>query len=222
MLMRALLVLLVVLNAGVAAWWALHDDAPAPAAAALTADVPALQLVGAGNATAAASPTSRAPASLRCYRYGPFTNPAAFAAARDAIAREVAWTATGEQVAGVPRAWRVVLPQPDRITATATAARIGAAGFGDFLVLPEGGADANTIALGRYRSESAARERVASLAKAGFDARAEPVGGRIVQWLDIAAAPSFAPASTTLGMTGAPVDCAGVTRGGRYTVPGPA
>ena len=220
MLMRALLVLLVVLNAGVAAWWALHDDTPIPTPASLTADVPALQLVDAGRAVpvAPAPPT----ASLRCFRFGPFTNPAAFAAARTAIAREVAWTATGEQVTGVPRAWRVVLPQPDRATATATAARIGAAGFGDFLVLPDGGADANTIALGRYRSEAAARERVASLAKAGFDARAEPVGGRVVQWLDVAAPPAFAPASATLGLTGAPVDCAGVPRDGRYTVPGPA
>jgi hypothetical protein len=219
MLMRALLVLLVVLNAGVAAWWALHDDAPVPAAA-LTADVPALELVHSSNAAhvRAAAPA----ASLRCYRFGPFTNPAAFAAARVAIAGEVEWTATDEQVSGTPRAWRVMLPQPDRATATATAARIGAAGFGDFLVLPDAGADANAIALGRYRSEAAARERVAKLSAAGFAARAEPVGGRVVQWLDVAAPASFAPASTTLGLTGTPVDCAGVPRDGRYTVPGPA
>lgn len=218
MLMRALLVLLVVLNAGVAAWWALHDDAPPPAAAALTADVPTLQLV----ATGSAAPRIATAAPLRCFRYGPFTNPAAFAIAREAIGRDVAWTATGEQMVGTPRAWRVVLPQPDRATATATAARIGAAGFGDFLVLPDGAADANSIALGRYRSEAAARERAATLAKAGFAARAEPVGGHVVQWLDIAAAPAFSPVSATLGMTGTPIDCAGVPRDGRYTVPGPA
>jgi hypothetical protein len=214
MLMRALLVLLVVLNAGVAAWWVLHDDAPPPASAALTADEPALQLVG--DATSS-RPAAAATAAMRCFRYGPFTNPAAFAAARTAIAREVAWTATAEQVTGAPRAWRVVLPQPDRASAIATAARIGAAGFGDYLVLPEGGSDANSIALGRYRSEDAARARAASLAKAGFDARAEPVGGRVVQWLDVAAPPAFAPVSA-----GAPIDCAGVPRDGRYTVPGPA
>ena len=216
--MRALLVMLVVLNAGVAAWWAWHEDAPPPAVAALTADVPTLALVSGGRAMAAAAPAR----ALRCFRFGPFGNPAAFAAARDAIAREVAWTATGEQVAGTPRAWRVVLPQPDRATATATAARIGAAGFSDFLVLPEAGADPNTIALGRYRNETAARDRVAALARAGFAARAEPVGGRIVQWLDVAAPPAFSPVSTTLGLTGTPLDCAGVPRGGRYTVPGPA
>ncbi|WP_133479932.1 hypothetical protein [Cognatilysobacter segetis] len=219
MLMRALLVLLVVLNAGVAAWWALHADAPAPAVAALTADVPVLQLVADARAPGNAP---RPPAALRCFRFGPFTNAAAFAAARTAIAREVEWTATGEQIAGTPRAWRVVLPQPDRATATATAARIGAAGFSDFLVLPEGGIDANAIALGRYRSESAARERVAALARAGFDARAEPVGGRVVHWLDVAAAAAFAPVSATLGLTGTPIDCSGVVRDGRYTVPGPA
>lgn len=219
MLMRALLVLLVVLNAGVAAWWALHEPPTPPAVSTLTADVPTLQLVTPQRAGAAALP---APASLRCFRFGPFTDAAALAAARAAIAPEVAWTATAEQLTGAPRAWRVVLPQPDRATATATAERIGAAGFSDFLVLPDGAEDANTIALGRYHSESAARERVASLARAGFPARAEPVGGHAVQWLDVAAAPAFAPASPKLGLTGAPLDCAGVARDGRYTVPGPA
>jgi hypothetical protein len=218
MLMRALLVLLVVLNAGVAAWWVLHADAPEATAASLTADVPMLQLVTDAR-TDSPAPVA---APLRCFRFGPFTNSAAFAAARSAIAREVAWTATGEEITGTPRAWRVVLPRPDRASATATAARIAAAGFKDYLVLPDSGADANTIALGRYRSESAARDRVATLATAGFPARAEPVGGRVVQWLDVAAPPAFAPMSATLGLTGSAIDCAGVPRDGRYTVPGPA
>lgn len=219
MLTRALLVLLLVLNAGVAAWWVLHAPAPASGAAALPADVPMLQLVG----TPATHASSNAvPAAVRCWRYGPFSDPAAFDVARRAIAGEVEWTATAEQPLSPPRAWRVVLSQPDRATATATAARIGAAGFTDYLVLPDGGPDANAIALGRYRSEAAARERAARLVQAGFAAQAEPVGGRIVRWLDVAAAPSFAARSTTLGLEGTPIDCGGVPRDGRYTIPGPA
>lgn len=221
MLMRASLVLLLVLNAGVAAWWATHVPAPAADAPAMPADVPVLQLADAPRSVAAAAPVLPGN-GLRCYRYGPFGNPAAFDAARRAIVAQVAWTATAEQVAGTPRAWRVMLPQPDRSTATATAARIGAAGFSDYLVLPETGDDPNAIALGRYRSEAAARERAARLAQAGFAARAEPVGGRVVQWLDVAATPAFDPHSTTLGLTGEPIDCAGVPRDGRYTIPGPA
>ncbi|TZF90807.1 hypothetical protein [Cognatilysobacter lacus] len=217
MLMRALLVLLLVLNVGVAAWWALHADVAPTSTPGLSADVPALQLVTAERAAPVA-----APRDLRCYRFGPFSSPAAFDVARRAIASQVEWTATAEQPVGVPRAWRVVLPQPDRATATATAARIGAAGFSDFLVMPDAGADANAIALGRYHSESAARERAGALAAAGFAASAEPVGAHVVQWLDVAAKPAFSPASAALGLTGAPLDCAGVRRDGRYTIPAPA
>ncbi|GAB6194875.1 hypothetical protein [Lysobacter xanthus] len=215
MLTRALLVLLLVLNVGVAAWWALHVP-PTPAAPP-PLDGPTLELVGAAPVA-----RTRPAADLRCLRYGPFSDPAAFDVARRAIAGEVAWTAVAQQLASPPRAWRVVLPQPDRATATATAARIGAAGFKDYLVLPDAGSDAHAIALGRYRNEASARERAASLAAAGFAAVAEPVGGRVVQWLDVAAPPAFAPRSATLGLDGAPIDCAGVVRDGRYTIPGPA
>ncbi|MFZ5656071.1 MAG: hypothetical protein ACOY37_03250 [Pseudomonadota bacterium] len=218
MLLRALLVMLVVLNAGVAAWWALREPPqPAPAVEPLPG-VPGLELVGPGGATAQAA----TPRPAACYRYGPFRNPRAFEAARAAIAREVLWTATARELATPPRGWRVVLPQPTREQAVATAARIGSAGFSDYLVLPATGADANTIALGRYGSEAAARDRVQALSAAGFPAVAEPVGAREVLWLDVAAAQGFDPVSGTLGMTGAAIPCAGVLRDGRYTIGAPA
>ena len=227
MLTRALFVLLLVLNAGVAAWWAVHTPAAEPTAPAVPADVPALELIGSvappsGPMRHAASSSAAPQGDLRCWRYGPFSDATALAAAQRAISADVAWSAIAEQPLSPPRAWRVVLPQPDRATANATSARIGAAGFSDYLVLPDGGVDANTIALGRYRSEASARERAAALARAGFDAVAEPVGGRMVRWLDVAAPASYAPQSAKLGLAGAPLDCAGVPRGGRYTIPGPA
>lgn len=218
MLLRALLVMLGVLNAGVATWWLFRAPPRVPEPLALPAAVPMLQLVG-GPTTAAATPS---PVPAACFRYGPFRNPAAFAAARTALAREVLWTATGRAFDTPPRGWRVVLPQGSREQATATAQRIGAAGFADYLVLPATGADANAIALGRYGSESAARERAGALAAAGFPALAEPVGGREVLWLDVAAPAGFAARSATLGMTGAAIPCDGVVRDGRYTVDAPA
>lgn len=220
MLLRALLVMLVVLNAGVAAWWALRAPPPAATPVELPGDVPRLELVA--DDVAPASSTSRAPAPAACYRYGPFRVERAFDAARVAIAPDVLWTATGRQLASPPRAWRVVLPQPSREAAVATAARIGAAGFSDYLVLPAGGPDAHAIALGRYGGEAAARERARVLAAAGFPAVVEPIGGREVLWLDVAAPADFQPASAALGMTGAPIPCAGVVRDGRYTIDAPA
>lgn len=217
MLLRGLLVLLGVLNAGVATWWLFRAPPRAPEPVVLAAGVPRLELVGGTTATATPSPVPAA-----CFRYGPFRNPAAFAAARTALAREVLWTATGRAFDTPPRGWRVVLPQPSREQATATAQRIGAAGFADYLVLPATGGDANAIALGRYGSEAAARERARALAAAGFPALAEPVGGRQVLWLDVAAPAGFAAASATLGMTGAAIPCEGVVRDGRYTVDAPA
>ena len=221
MLLRALLVMLLVLNAGVAAWWALRAPPAVNASVPLPEGVPALELVDDdGERERVAVASDAAPAA--CFRYGPFRAPTAFEAARTAIAREVLWTATARQFAGAPRAWRVVLPQRSREEAVATAARIGAAGFSDYLVLPEGGADAHAIALGRYRSESAARERAQTLAAAGFAALAEPVGAREVFWLIVAAGPGFDADSRTLGMAGAPIPCEGVARDGRYTIAAPA
>jgi hypothetical protein len=73
--------------------------------------------------------------------------------------------------AGPATTWRVWLPRlPTAEAAQATAARIGEAGFSDYLVVRDG-ADANTIALGRYGSEEAARRRTAALRASGFPAR---------------------------------------------------
>jgi hypothetical protein len=218
MLLRALLVMLVVLNAGVAGWWLLRAP-PRPAdPPALPAGVPELQL--ADTPTRAIAAAAAAPRA--CFRYGPFRDQGALAAARRAIAGQVLWTATARAFASPPRGWRVVLPQATREQAVATAQRIAAAGFSDLLVLPGTGADAHAIALGRYGNEAAARERAGALAAAGFPAQAEPVGGREVLWLDVAAPASFAAASTVLGLTGAAIPCAGVVRDGRYTVAAPA
>lgn len=218
MLLRALLVMLLVLNAGVAAWWAWRAPPAASPPVPSPRGVPLLELVRDEPAPAA----SRDAAAAACYRYGPFRAARAFEAARAAIADDVLWTATARELAGAPRAWRVVLPQASREQAQATAARIGAAGFGDYLVLPADGPDAHAIALGRYGGEGAARARASALAAAGFPAVAEPVGARELLWLDVAARAGFPARSNELGMTGMPIPCTGLQRDGRYTIASPA
>lgn len=239
MLTRALLVLLLVLNLGVAAWWALHD-APAPspppsqlpgvAMLQLVPSVPthaahagngATRAAGANDATNAGNAPADGTVAARCYRFGPYANAAALDAARAALPSGVRYSATAVQLLSPPRAWRVVLAQPSHADAVATAARIGAAGFSDYLVMPDTGSDANTIALGRYGNEAAARAHAQALATAGFAASVEAVGAREALWLDIATDPAFAPPATVTPAAHA-IDCAGVVRDGRYTIQAPA
>lgn len=185
MLIRALIVLLVVLNLGAAAWW-LTRPTPAPEPEpALPAGVARLQLVD-ESAPAVATSAVAAPAIASCLSLGPYTSQAAAEEAQAAMAgqllqarlREVPGTsASGYQV--------VIAPAASLEDAQATATRIGAAGFDDFLVVRQGD-QANGIALGRYRSREAAERRLAQMQEAGFAAQLQPVGraGPGLWWLD--------------------------------------
>ncbi|MGH8025474.1 MAG: SPOR domain-containing protein, partial [Pseudoxanthomonas sp.] len=62
MLIRALIVLLIVLNVGVAAWWISRPEALPPALPAQPAGVARLQLLSESGKTAAALPPAPAPA----------------------------------------------------------------------------------------------------------------------------------------------------------------
>lgn len=228
MLLRAAIVILFALNLGVAAWWwAGGDDASMPS---LPGDVsgPALQLFGetrsvlpapvddvagipeaetAAPALAAAPPA--AATAERCLRLGPFAD----ATARDALlvdARALADRVLPRQApARAGRGWQVGLPPlASREEALAMAERIRAAGVSDLYVMNQGEA-ANSIALGRYGSEDAARRREASLRALGFAAEAAPVGGGAAQWwldLRLRAGADPAPLAARAGMRA--VDCA--------------
>ena len=158
MIIRAIIVLLVVLNLGVAAWWLLHD-APPQAVVAQPTGVPRLQLLdetlpGAGAASQA---QAQAQAEAR--------SPAA-APARPAIAMPAGCQGPAEAGAS----WRVYLSDPGSPEAAqAMGERIGAAGFSDFLVMREG--EANSIALGLFSTLEGAQRRVESLQAKGFPAR---------------------------------------------------
>lgn len=210
MLIRALIVLLIVLNVGVAAWWISRPEPPPPASPAQPAGVPRLQLLSeSGNPAAPAvapSPASvrsapapsvsSAPAAVvaaapaQCFSIGPFADQAAAGAAATRIGSQITRGKPREVPGKTAQGYNVVLPpQADREAAQALAQRIGAAGFDDYLVA-NSGAQSNGIALGRYRSREGAERRQSALRAAGFDAQLQPIGneGAAQWWLDVAAA----------------------------------
>lgn len=214
MLVRALIVLFLVLNLGVAAWWIAHDPPP-PASMQVPPGVAQLQLVEeTGPPPAAATPVPpttpaatpatpspvadaiTVPSVQQCFGFGPFASKDAATTAAARLKPLVQRLATREQAAASPgRGWRVYLPPlPSLEEAQAVARRIGAAGFSDFLVMREG-AQANAIALGRYSSEDAANKRVQALTAAGFAAQVEALDAppAVAVWLDVVAGEGFDP-----------------------------
>ncbi|MGH8061695.1 MAG: SPOR domain-containing protein [Pseudoxanthomonas sp.] len=215
MLIRALIVLLIVLNLGVAAWWISRPAVQAPVLPEQPAGVARLQLLAESRTTAKAIPPAPVPATApasaeakhmpvtavstataatvavaRCFSVGPFVNDVAATAATARITAQATRVRPREVPGQQASGYNVLLPPlPDRGAAQALAQRIGAAGFDDYLVV-NGGAQANGIALGRYRNREGAERRQAALKAAGFDAQLQALGdeGPNRWWLDIAAA----------------------------------
>lgn len=140
-------------------------------------------------AVAATPPPAPAPPP-QCFSIGPFADAAAADAARAKLL-PLAQKVSSRTLAGGgnSRGWRVYLPTANAEAAQAAAQRIRAAGFSDLFVMS--GADANAIALGRFRSEESARRRGTELSSAGFAVKVEALGESNGQvWLDAASATS--------------------------------
>ena len=184
MLQRAAIVLLVVLNLGTAAWWWLHATPPAEAPVETPAGAARLHLVAesslaartvaaesAGMDAARAGTPAVAPAPAPLPPAADATAAAPAAAPPTPMQTPSAAATLCDGGTGPAPGWRVWLPPlPTAEAAQATAARIGEAGFSDYLVVRDG-ADANMIALGRYGSQEAAQRRTAALRASGFQAR---------------------------------------------------
>jgi hypothetical protein len=199
MLIRALIVLLIVLNVGAAAWWLTRPAVVPPPPPPLPAGVARLQLVDelpaatTGPSAVDARATPEIPAA--CFSLGPFTSQAAATLAQDAVKGQLLRTHLREVPGLSASGYQVVMPPaPSLEEAQAIAGRIGAAGFNDFLVVRQG-EQANGIALGRYRSREAAERRVSQLQAAGFTAQMQPVGraGPSLWWLDAGVAEGVDP-----------------------------
>jgi hypothetical protein len=227
MLTRALIVLLVVLNLGVAAWWALR---PAPRVVADTAlaGIPRLLLAGehrsptpvaasvpmpasASTTAIPANATAKQDDAPQCFRFGPFAD-AASADAAAAKLRASVRKATTRTTNGGGKGWTVWLPPfADMTAAQARALEIAGAGIKDYYVVAEG-PQANAIMLGRYGGEDNAQRRIAELRAKGIEAQVQPPQDAKPQsWVDVAAAPGFgfAAAQARIGAAGArALDCA--------------
>jgi hypothetical protein len=228
MLLRATIVILVMLNLGAAGWWVLRPMvAGATDTQAVAADAPRLRLVGEPvaahaqgtpavhvPATPPAQPeaaTAAVPATAAevCLRFGPFAETAARDAARNALSAAGVAAVTRDSPARSARGWMVAMPPlASREEAVAMAERIKAAGINDLYVMNEG-ADANSIALGRFGGEEAARRREAELRGKGFAAQATPLGDTPAQaWLD-ARLPAAANRAALAGVAPSRgIDCA--------------
>ncbi|HET7125904.1 MAG TPA: SPOR domain-containing protein [Lysobacter sp.] len=227
MLTRALIVLLIVLNLGVAAWWALRPS-PRVAADTTLAGIPKLQLASERKSPLPAIPTvapatpatTTAPASVeiakqdaapQCFRFGPFADmPSADAAA--AKLRGSVRKSTTRTTSSGGKGWTVWLPPfADMTTAQAKALEIAGAGIKDYYVVAEG-AQANAIMLGRYGSEDNAQRRIVELQAKGIQARVLPPQDAVSQaWVDVEAATGFAPAAAQARIgakSTQPLDCA--------------
>lgn len=221
MLIRALIVLLFVLNLGVAAWW-ITRPTPEPALPPeLPAGVARLQLVSEPQAEAAApaagtrsSAVAAAPSEPQaCFSLGPFVDTAAASAALEKLRPQILGSKLREVPGVSASGYRIVLPPAaTREEAQANAQRIGAAGFNDFLII-NNGEEINSIALGRYRSRESAERRLSALQAAGFPVQMLPAGRAPPSkwWLDVGATAAADPAGWAAQVGGTPpqsLDCA--------------
>ena len=206
MLARALILLLVVLNLGVAIWWASRDAPPPPVESETGIATLRLLKEPATPAAPGAPPIPRSASTavdgagpVKCLRFGDPSR------ARDpAAVASLAIPGSDRLEAYVsvppPQDWRVLIrPYATLELARAQAERIRAAGFQDLLVVADG-PEAGSIALGRYGNREAAERHRATLAAARIAAEVLPVGGPTTfMTLQVPASTDLAAARAQLG-----------------------
>ena len=196
MLNRFLIVVLAILNVGVALWWMVPSAPEPPAPEPVETGVARLELVAreAPPATTAVAATPAAevadpPATTEhCLSLGPFADKAQAQAAVATLGADLLRSHLREVPPKAAGSYRVILPPAaTREEAQATAKRIADAGFGDYFIMGQG-EEANAIALGQYRSREGAERRQSELVEAGFPAQllASGVEEAPTWWLDAA------------------------------------
>lgn len=181
MLIRATIVLLAVLNLGVAAWWLwrpvpvqqpFEQPAGVPRLVLLEEIVPEPRTLPEPATSLRERPPVEAGTATEVAETPAPPEPEPAAASAPPVPESLADQPRCEDAdGGEARGWRVYLsPAADLTTAEATARRIAAAGFSDYLVLRDG-ESANAISLGMYSTEASAQRRGATLRAAGFPAR---------------------------------------------------
>ncbi len=198
MMSRGLVVLLVCLNLGVAAWWWQHrvpQVMPPPAA---DAGVGSLVLLGeaepvpTGDQAELGAVPALMPDAPSCLSLGPFWTPAELRAAMNALTPAVGRIQYREVKATQLRGYRVYLAaSPSREAALATVRQLAARGITDYYVVTAG-VDQNTVSLGQYRDLANAERRRDEVATQGFQPVLEPRTEDAPQWwIDLAAEPGL-------------------------------
>ena len=198
MLLRALILLLVCMNLGVAGWWMLHRDAQARPLPANEPGIATLTLYSEAGHGAVPRPvpgTNDAPAvsaDAVCQSLGPFETSQSLRKAMDALLSKVERIQFREVDAMALRGYRVYLPAgADRAQAQATARDLSAKGITDYYVVTAGD-QLNTVSLGIFRELENASKRRDEVVALGYNAVVEPRTEPVKQWwIDLAAAPGF-------------------------------
>lgn len=200
MLARALIALLLTMNAGVALWLWLQSVSP-EVESAFPADtnVPMLvllseeeehssgiEVIDAAEPDAPPEPTPGLD-RLVCVEVGPFLTQADLRRAMSAFTPSAERLQYRETRALASRGYWVYLPaQRSRDTALETARELSAKGLRDYYVVTAGERE-NTISLGLFRELGNAQKRHEQVKALGFDAQLQPRSDEIPNyWIDLA------------------------------------
>jgi hypothetical protein len=214
-LLRAVLLLLVCMNVGVGAWWALHAEPVRKPLPALEPGIAGLTLLRESeHAQLPAAELDAAPDPLEgmttCLSIGPFETPAALRSAMAQLMPHAGRIQFRELPATVLRGYRVFLPAAEsRAAALASARALAARGLRDYYVVTAGNQQ-NTVSLGLFRDLDNAHQRQAEVAALGYTATIEPRTEAVPQWWVDIAAPADFVWSTVLppeGLQARPVTC---------------
>ena len=198
MILRAVLLLLVCMNAGVGLWWALHRDPVHQPLPALERGVSGLTLLretersplpAAAELEAAPEPLADMPI---CLSIGPFETPADLRAAMGRLMPQVGRIQFRELPATALRGYRVFLPAAaSRAEALSSARALAARGLRDYYVVTAG-EQQNTVSLGLFRDLENAKRRQQEVSALGYVATVEARTEQVPQWwVDIAAPEGF-------------------------------
>lgn len=199
MLLRALILLLLCMNIGVAIWWAAHRDPPIAAPSKTEVGTSSLVLLSESErlpvddaAELSSAPEVLSPNSV-CLSLGPFSTPADLRRAMNVLLPKVERIQYREVAAVALRGYRVFLPAAgSRAQALETARALSAQGISDYYVVTAGDQQ-NTVSLGIFRALENATARHDQVAKLGYDPTVEARTEQVPQWwIDLAAAEDFA------------------------------
>jgi len=198
MLLRALILLLVCMNFGVAVWWAAHREAPTPVSPATEPGVSSLVLLSESERPSLtdAVELSTAPEALSpesaCLSLGPFSTPADLRRAMNILLPKVERIQYREVAAVALRGYRVFLPAAgSRAQALETARALSNQGISDYYVVTAGDQQ-NTVSLGIFRELENATARHDAIAALGYNPTVEARTEQVPQWwIDLAAPVDF-------------------------------